>query len=170
MGAELVTLRYSGGSLTFGDTTGVRRRIPGGETFEVDEATAALLLEDPGVSRVDVEETARAARKAARIAAAQEEDTPAEPEIVTAAQLRTRAIELGLTVRARATKAELEAAITAEEARLAAAVAAAAAAAAPVEATPAGDDRGGDTGTVTLDDIPAGGKIGPQPAPVPDEP
>lgn len=159
MSGQLVTLRFGGGSLTFADATGARRRVLGGQAFEVDNATAALLLQDPGVTKVELE-----AQVAVLMVAG-----PAEPEPMTVKELRARADQLGLTVRARATKAELEAAIMAEEASQTTAAADTPATDpvdAPADGATATDDGATvTTGAITLDDIPAGGVIGPTPPP-----
>lgn len=50
------SLRYTGkgsGSLLFRTSNGARRNIRAGEVFEVDNKTAAMLLEDPMVIEVD---------------------------------------------------------------------------------------------------------------------
>jgi hypothetical protein len=57
------TLRYEGGAdLSFRDGSGAKRRVLRGEVFEVDPATAAILLADPAVkhasSPTSVPETA----------------------------------------------------------------------------------------------------------------
>jgi hypothetical protein len=96
---------------------------------------------------------------------------------MTVKELRARADELGLTVKARAVKAELEAAVAAEEARLAAVAEAigesvdetaseAAASEVPAEVQEPAQDT---TGAITIDDIPAGGKVGTPPAPAKEE-
>lgn len=164
----MVTLRYAGGSLTFADSSGARRRIAGGEAFVVDAAMAKVLLEDPAVTRVDIEANASATKPA--VPEATEAQEPAGAEPMTVKELRARADELGLTVKARATKAEIEAAIAAEEAGQAEVATEAQEPAGEGGETPSTtDDTTSSSGAITLDDIPPGGVVGTDPVPASDE-
>lgn len=100
-----VTLRYGGGgSLTFADASGARHVVRKGEPFTADARTAAILLRDPTVARVQVE-------PAGPMLSVVPDEAP-DLEELTVAQLRERAVSLGLEVPARARKADLVAAIT----------------------------------------------------------
>lgn len=58
--ADRTRLAYGtarGGSLTFQDGTGARRRVRGGEEFEVDRATAAILVQGDPLNVVAVPPT-----------------------------------------------------------------------------------------------------------------
>ena len=103
-----VTLRYGGGgSLTFADASGARHRVLKGAAFSTDARTAAMLLRDPSVTRAD--QPAEPAPGPTLVV------VPDEPAEITVAQLRTRAEALGLSVPARARKADLVAAIATAE-------------------------------------------------------
>ena len=157
-----LVLAGKGGSLSFRDGSGAKRRVLPGVPFEVDADTAAILLGDPNVTPF-----AEPDRGSAR-------NEPAVPDAPTAADLRARAVALGLTVNSRDTKADLSEAIAAEETRLADEATASSSgegnqeggsqpandpdAQAPGEAgTPPASSTGG---VIVLGDIPAGGKVG----------
>ncbi len=147
--------------LSFRDGSGAKRRVLPGVPFEVDADTAAILLGDPNVTAyADPDE-----------GSARNDGEP------TAAQLRERAAELGLTLRARDTKAEIAAAIAAEETRLAEEAAASSSgegdqeggsepaddpdASSSGEAGTPPEPTGSDTGgAIVLGDLPAGAKVG----------
>jgi hypothetical protein len=148
--------------LSFRDGSGAKRRVLPGVPFEVDADTAAILLGDPHVQPFADPDDVSARN-----------DAPDPPAVPTAAELRARAAELGLTVKARDTKDELSTAIAAEEARLADEALASSSGEGDQEgdAQPA-DDPGADasgeagappadtSGAIVLGDIPAGGKLG----------
>lgn len=142
-----------GVDLGFRDGTGAKRRAVRDEPFEVDAATAAILLTDPNVQRVGD------APRPTVVPTTPAASTPAQP---TKAELLARATELELEVPNRATNAAIAEAIAAEEARREAEAAATAAIADAATATTGESDESGDStgGAITLGDLPAGAKVG----------
>lgn len=151
------TLRYEGGaSLSFRDGSGSKRKVLRGEVFEVDADTAEILLTDPAVSRAD--DVPRGSTEAPAPATTTSPAAPAGPSY---AELQARGKELGLKVSG-VKRADLEAAIAAEEARLAE-EAAAAQASSSGEGDGSGESPGdgsSPTGAVTLGDLTPGGRMG----------
>lgn len=156
-----LVLAGKGGSLSFRDGTGAKRRVLPGVPFTVDADTSAILLTDPHVSVFEASDKGSARNEAPG------------PDAPTAADLRTRAEALGLTVKARDTKAEVAAAIAAEETRLAEEAAASSSGEGEQEggSKPADDpdaSSSGEAGTpsastggaIVLGDLPSAAKVG----------
>lgn len=164
----MATLLYSGGStLTFGSGRD-RRTVNHGEPFEVSDTLAMVLLADPHIS---VAPNAEASSDGGA-------DVPRETSLVemTKAELLGIAAPLGLELATRATKAEIVAAIEAEQLRLAdEASTAVDEASSDGEGNQGGDATPGDdpdasasgepgtppssTGPITLGDLPEGAKV-----------
>jgi len=153
MNEKTVQLVYEGGlSLSF-RAGGVKHRVARGVPFAVAEATAAILLEDPAVSRFVAEQST----------AAQAIDVDGvDLDELSVTELKVLATNLGLHPKARATRAELAA-----EIRTRAAVEFAKVPQAEIEPTipvegefedeASASDPTPRPGTITLADIPAGG-------------
>lgn len=155
--SQPITLVYrgSGADLTF-RSAGARRHALRGVPFEVDGATATILLSDPAVERFVPEQ----------IIPTIEVSVPASLEEMTAAELRVLADKLGLKPKARDTNAAVIAAIRASErlpdTQLPVAPEVASVAAPDVlgdeDEAPASDPTPR-PGSITLDDIPASARI-----------
>lgn len=152
-----LVLAGEGGSLSFRDGTGAKRRVLPGIPFEVDAATAAILLADPNVRAAGAGDVPRATSTPVTGPITLEDlaghggvrgEAPTGLDHHRA--LKARAKELGLP--ATGSAAVLEAAIAAEEKRLAdeaaAADAAAAAASSSGERTEGEQKPGDDPGAV----------------------
>jgi hypothetical protein len=159
------TLVYAGGAtLTFGSGRATRRTVKAGEPFEVDDDLGRILLADPHVRLATADDVPRGTTTVASgpvtVAdlgrAARGSSGPSALERHRA--LKARAKELGLPAVGKV--ADLEAAIAAEETRLAEEAAAAA-------ATASSSGEGGQEGDVTPADDPdasATGEAGTPPA------
>jgi hypothetical protein len=168
-----MNLVYKGGAdLWFRDASGTKRRALRGVPFEADQATAEILLRDPAVTRAEPVAVLRAVDlpPATLLEAAKLEE-------MTHAELIKLAGAMGQTLKARDTNPVIIAAIRAAQAA-AVAPAPAAPVASPDPAPAAPEAKAGDQaddedlrakaeaeaavtrpGTITLDDLPASGRI-----------
>ena len=165
--ATTLVLLGEGGSLSFRDGTGAKRRVLPGVPFEVDGATAAILLTDPSVRGATSEDVPRGTTAPAS-GPITLEDLAAHGGVIGQGPggldhyraLKARAKELGLPAVGKA--AEIEVAVAAEEQRLAEEAAAAAQAAA--EASSSGARKEGDEEPADDPDASATGEAGTPPA------
>jgi hypothetical protein len=157
--ATLVLLG-EGGSLSFRDGTGAKRRVLPGIPFEVDAATAGILLDDPHVRRASAADVPRGTSepptgpiKLEDLAGHGGVRGQAPSGLEHNRALKARAKELGLP--ATGSNTDLEAAIAVEEERLAEEAAAAAA-----QAPSSGEREKGDQEPADDPDASATGEAG----------
>lgn len=152
--SQPITLVYrgSGADLTF-RSAGARRHVLRGVPFEADDATATILLSDSAVERFVPEQAITA------LVSASAPEVPLEE--MTMAQLQVAAAGLGVTFKARTPKPAMIAALRSAQAHVAAPEPVAAEPVPEAEATdeaPASDPTPR-PGSITLEDIPAAGRI-----------